>query len=82
MLEKIINKLGVPKELVGKLKVIYIDNELTLFNYLELISIDTTCVKLKEISVYGTNLKVVYQDPIKIKIKGEIKEVRYEKDEL
>ena len=36
MLEKIINKLGVPKELVGRLKVIYTDKELTIFNYGEL----------------------------------------------
>lgn len=82
MLEKIINKLGVPKELVGRLKVIYTDKELTIFNYGELTSIESIKVGLKELSVSGTNLKVIYQDPVKIKIIGNISEVKYEKDEL
>ena len=82
MLEKIINKLGVPKELVGKLKVIYTEDELIVFNYKELLSIESIKVTLKELVVMGTNIKVIYQDPVKIKIIGKISEVKYEKNEL
>lgn len=75
MLGKILRKTNVPKEYLGDLKITYINNVMVVTNYGELISINSVLVDLKGLVIKGEKLKVIYQDPVRIKIDGKISEV-------
>ena len=75
MLKKIFRQNSILQEYVGELKITYQTDVLEVVNYLELISIYEREVILSKICVLGSNLKVVYQDPVKVKIKGKITSV-------
>lgn len=75
MLGKILRKTNVPKEYLGDLKITYINNVMLVTNYGELISINSVLVDLKGLMIKGEKLKVIYQDPVRIKIDGLISEV-------
>ena len=75
MFKKIIGKSEVLQEYVGELKVTYQANCLTIINYKKLFSIDEKEVLLEELKVEGKELKVIYQDKVKITIKGKISDV-------
>ena len=75
MFKKIIGKSEVLQEYVGELKVTYQANCLTIINYNKLFSIDEKEVLLEELKVEGQELKVIYQDKVKITIKGKISNV-------
>ena len=75
MFKKIIGKSEVLQEYVGELKVTYQANCLTIINYNKLFSIDEKEVLLEELKVEGKELKVIYQDKVKITIKGKISNV-------
>jgi hypothetical protein len=75
MLGKILRKTNVPKEYLGDLKITYINNVMVVTNYCELISINSVLVDLKGLVIKGEKLKVIYQDPVRIKIDGKISEV-------
>lgn len=72
MLKRILKKADVFKEYYGELKFIYTDLTLEVINYESIISIDDVKVCLKEVTVNGYNFKIIYQDPVKIIIKGAI----------
>jgi hypothetical protein len=75
MLGKILRKTNVPNEYLGDLKITYINNVMVVTNYGELISINSVLVDLKGLVIKGEKLKVIYQDPVRIKIDGKISEV-------
>ena len=75
MFKKIIGKSEVLQEYVGELKVTYQANCLTIINYNKLFSIDEKEVLFEELKVEGKELKVIYQDKVKITIKGKISNV-------
>ena len=75
MLRKLFKRNKLLQEYVGELKVIYQAEIVEVFNFQELISIYEKEVMLSNITVLGNDLKVIYQDPIKVKIKGKIKSI-------
>ena len=75
MFKKIIGKSEVLQEYVGELKVTSQANCLTIINYNKLFSIDEKEVLFEELKVEGKELKVIYQDKVKITIKGKISNV-------
>ena len=72
MLRKIFKNNRDLQEYVGELKIIYQNDIVEVINYKELISIYDKEVILNKLSVLGSQLKVIYQDPVKVKIKGKI----------
>lgn len=72
MLRKIFKHNSDLQEYVGELKIIYQSDIVEVINYLELISIYDKEVILSKINILGSELKVIYQDPVKVKIKGKI----------
>ena len=72
MFKKLIGKSEILQEYVGELKITYQSECLTVINYKNIYSIDDKEVLLEEVKVEGTGLKVIYQDKVKITIKGNI----------
>lgn len=75
MFKGLLNKTEVLGEYVGELKLTYLKQVLEIVNYQNLISIYDKEVVLQKIIVNGNELKVIYQDPVRIKVKGKIKTV-------
>ena len=75
MLNKLFRKNETLGEYFNGLKLIYQENILLVINYDRIDSICNKEVILANIKVVGEDLKVIYQDPIKIKIKGKINTV-------
>jgi len=75
MLDKLFNKTNVAKEYLGKFKIIYEENAITVYNYLDLLKINDLECDLSSVLIKGEKLRVIYQDPITIKLTGNIKEV-------
>ena len=75
MLNKIVRGIEGIEEYGNELKVIYKKDELEVINYQKIISINDNKVILLSLVIEGVEFKVVYQDPIKIKIKGKITNV-------
>ena len=72
MLKKLFRKNEMVAEYFNELKIIYQQDTLMVINYERVISIHSKEVILNKLTIIGENLKVVYQDPIKIKVKGKI----------
>ena len=72
MLEKIFKRNRLLQEYVGELKIVYQSDIVEVINYTELISIYDKEVILSEIIILGSELKVIYQDPVTVKVKGKI----------
>ena len=77
MFKGLLNKTEVLSEYVGELKITYLKQVLEIVNYHNLISIYDKEVVLEKIIVNGNELKVIYQDPVRIKVKGNIKTVSF-----
>ena len=75
MLEKIFKRNRLLQEYVGELKIVYQSDIVEVINYTELISIYDKEVILSEIIILGSELKVIYQDPVTVKVKGKITSV-------
>ena len=75
VLRKIFGKSEILQEYIGELKIVYQNDSLTISNFNKIYSIDKSEVILEEIIVVGEELRVVYQDKIKIIIKGTITNV-------
>ena len=75
MFKKLIGKSEILQEYVGELKITYQSECLTVINYKKIYSIDDKEVLLEDVKVEGTGLKVIYQDKVKITIKGKISNV-------
>lgn len=75
MLGKILKKTNVPKEYLGDLKITYVNELIVVSNYKELISINSELVDLSGLNIKGKELRVIYQDPVRIKVIGKISEV-------
>ena len=75
MLGKIFKKQEMLQEYVGELKITYQNYMLTVMNYKNIYSIDKNEVILEEINVIGEELRITYQDKVKITIKGNISNV-------
>lgn len=75
MIFKILKKTKIEKEYLGIRKIVYEDGVVTVINYNDLISINSNLIDLKDLVIKGEELKVIYQDPVRIKLKGNIKEV-------
>ena len=72
MLEKFFKRNRLLQEYVGELKIIYQSDIVEVLNYNELINIYEKEVILSNVAILGNELKVIYQDPAKVKIKGKI----------
>ncbi len=72
MLKKIFKHNRELQEYVGELKIIYQKDIVEVVNYIELISIYAKEVILSKVVILGDGLKVIYQDPVKVIIKGKI----------
>ena len=72
MLEKFFKRNRLLQEYVGELKIIYQSDIVEVLNYKDLISIYEKEVILSNLAILGNELKVIYQDPVKVKIKGKI----------
>ena len=66
---------GEMKEYFKELKIVYLLDEVTIYNYQSLYFLSDIKVELKKIIITGSHLKVIYQDPQIIKIKGKIDKV-------
>lgn len=75
MIKKILKKTSTLKEYLGIRKIIYEDDVITILNYYDLVSIKKDLITIKDLLIKGEELRVIYQDPVKIKIKGKIVEV-------
>ena len=75
MIKKILKKTSTLKEYLGIRKIIYEDDVITILNYYDLVSIKKDLITIKDLLIKGEELRVIYQDPVKIKIKGKIAEV-------
>ena len=75
MFKTVMKKHDVLQEFVGELKMIYQKELLEVINYQKLISICGNEVVIENILIKGENLKVIYQDPIRVIIKGKITSV-------
>ncbi len=75
MLKRLFKCNRILQEYVGELKIIYQYDIVEVVNYIELVSIYDKEVILSNITVLGNNLRVIYQDPVKVKIKGKITSV-------
>ena len=75
VLRKIFGKSEILQEYIGELKIVFQNDSLTISNFNKIYSIDKSEVILEEIIVLGEELRVVYQDKIKIIIKGTITNV-------
>ena len=75
VLRKIFGKSEILQEYIGELKIVFQNDSLTISNFNKIYSIDKSEVILEEIIVLGEKLRVVYQDKIKIIIKGTITNV-------
>lgn len=72
MIRKLIKRVDDLKEFYGYLKYIYQNDTLEVINFNKIISIDNQIVILQDLTIEGSNLKIIYQDPVKIIIKGDI----------
>lgn len=70
-----LKKTKIDKEYIGLRKIIYEDNLITIINYKDLISINSSLIDLCNLIIKGEGMKVIYQDPVRIKIIGNISEV-------
>jgi hypothetical protein len=75
VIRKILKKTSTLKEYLGIRKIIYEDDVITILNYYDLVSIKKDLIVIKDLLIKGEELRVIYQDPVKIKIKGKIAEV-------
>jgi hypothetical protein len=75
VIKKILKKTSTLKEYLGIRKIIYEDDVITILNYYDLVSIKKDLITIKDLLIKGEELRVIYQDPVKIKIKGKIAEV-------
>lgn len=75
MFKKILKRQDGFPEYVGEVKITYLMQVLEVVNYHKLLNIYDKEVILEKILISGENLKVVYQDPVTIKIKGKIKTI-------
>ena len=75
MIKRILQKTKIDKEYLGLRKIIYEDKVITIINYTDLIRINQNVIELFDLTIKGEGLKTIYQDPVKIKIKGNISEV-------
>ena len=66
VLRKIFGKSEILQEYIGELKIVFQNDSLTISNFNKIYSIDKSEVILEEIIVLGEELRVVYQDKIKI----------------
>ena len=72
MLKKLFKKNETVAEYFNELKIIYQQDMILVINYEQIHSIHSKEVILNKINIIGEELKVIYQDPIKIKVKGKI----------
>lgn len=72
MFKGLLKRQTILQEFVGELKIIYQKGLLEVINYQKLFSIYEKEVVLTKIIIKGENLKVIYQDPVTIKVKGNI----------
>ena len=75
MIKKVLKRTNIEKEYIGIRKIVYEDGVITISNYKDLISISDNLIDIKDLIIKGEKLRVIYQDPIQIKIKGKINEV-------
>lgn len=75
MIKKVLKRTNIEKEYLGIMKIVYEDGVITISNYNDLISISDKLIEIKDLIIKGEKLRVIYQDPIQIKIKGKINEV-------
>ncbi len=79
MFKGILKKNEVLQEFVGEMKFIYQGQVLEVINYHKLFSIYEKEVILEELKIKGEGLKVIYQDPVRIKLKGNIESINWVK---
>ena len=72
MFKGLLNRAEVLQEYVGEMKITYLKQVLEVVNYQNLISIYDKEVLLEKLTIKGSELKVIYQDPVRIKVKGNI----------
>ena len=75
MLKGILKKTKIDSEYIGLLKVIYETDLIIIINYKRTFNINSSLIDLNELLIKGEGLKVIYQDPVRIKIRGKIDEV-------
>jgi hypothetical protein len=75
MLKKILGKTKIDKEYIGFIKIIYETDLIVVINYQSVININSTIIDLMDLVIKGVGLRVIYQDPSRIKIIGKISEV-------
>jgi hypothetical protein len=75
MLKKILGKTKIDKEYIGFIKIIYETDLIVVINYQSVININSTIIDLMDLVIKGVGLRVIYQDPSRIKISGKISEV-------
>lgn len=75
MFKGLLKRNEVLQEFVGEIKIIYQAQVLEIINYRKLFSIYEKEVILDGITIKGNEMKVIYQDPVKIKIRGNIESV-------
>lgn len=75
MLNKLLSLFKLPKEYGSTMKIEVIDEELVVVNYGDLLKFSEYEIVLIKLIVRGEELKLIYQDPKIIKIKGKIKEI-------
>ena len=75
MIKKILERTKIEKEYIGLLKIIYESDLIVIINYKGTKSINSTLIELLDLTIKGEGLKVIYQDPSRIKISGKISEV-------
>ena len=75
LIKKLIKKVDDFSIYGQALKIEYLNDKLNIINYGKLLSIDEKEVAFDGVRVLGNNLRVIYQDPINITIKGTIENV-------
>ena len=75
MLNKLLSLFRLPKEYGSELKIEVIGEDVLIINYNNLLEYSENEIILLKLIIRGEELRLIYQDPKIIKIKGKVKEI-------
>ncbi len=73
MLDKLVAFFKLPREYGNTLKIVWTGDELEVINYGFLMNYLSGEIIFSKVRIIGEGLKLLYQDPNVVKIKGKIK---------
>ena len=75
MFKRLLAVTDIPKEVLGDVCIYWTTQQLEIYNYAQVIKLDKQEIIFKALKINGSELKIIYQDPVLVRITGKINQI-------